>query len=81
MRLGVAEIGENAVAHLFGDEATVALDQFGAAMMIGGHDAPQVLRVEPCRECGRTHQVTELNRQLAAFGRCGSGLMRSGGAA
>ena len=27
VRLGIAEIGEHAVAHVFGDEAAVALDQ------------------------------------------------------
>ena len=36
MRLWVAEIGENAVAHVFGDEAAIALDQFRAAAVIGG---------------------------------------------
>jgi hypothetical protein len=43
MRLGVAEIGKNAVTHVFCDKATIALDQFGAAAVIGGNDAPQVL--------------------------------------
>jgi hypothetical protein len=39
MRLGVAEIGENAVTHILGDEAGIALNQFGAATVIGGNDA------------------------------------------
>ena len=36
--LGIAEIGEHAVAHVFGDEAAVALDQRRAAAMIGADD-------------------------------------------
>jgi hypothetical protein len=35
------------VTHLFCDEATIALDQFGAAAVIGSDDAPHVLGVEP----------------------------------
>jgi hypothetical protein len=47
-------------------------------MMMGGNDTPQVLRVEPCRERGEAHEVAEHHRELAALGRCGSGLMRRG---
>ena len=47
MRLGVAEISENAVIHVFGDEATVALDQFRAAAVICADDRAQVLGIEP----------------------------------
>jgi hypothetical protein len=39
MRLGIAKVSENAVTQVFGEEATVALDQFGAAAVIGGNDA------------------------------------------
>jgi hypothetical protein len=49
MRLRVAEIGENAVTHVFWDETTVALDQLGAAAVIGGNDAAQVLGGDPSR--------------------------------
>jgi hypothetical protein len=59
MRLGVAEIGENAVAHVFCDEAAIALDQFSAAAVISGNDAPQVLGVEPSRKRGRADQVAK----------------------
>src|SRR5262244_2902594 len=47
MRLGIAEIGEYAVAHVFCDETTIALDQFRAAAVISADDAPQVFGVEP----------------------------------
>jgi hypothetical protein len=50
MCLGVAEIGENAVTHVFCDEATIPLDQFGAAAVIGSNNAPHVLGVEPHRQ-------------------------------
>ena len=35
VRLRIAEIGEHAVAHVFGDEAALALDAICAATMIG----------------------------------------------
>ena len=43
----IAEIGEHAVAHVLGDEATVAFDQFGATAVIGADDLPQLLGIEP----------------------------------
>jgi len=49
VRLGITEIGENAIAHIFCDEAAVTLNQFSAAAMIGADHVPQVLRVEPSR--------------------------------
>ena len=39
MRLGVAEIGENAVTHVFCDKATTLLDRVRAAAVIGADDA------------------------------------------
>jgi hypothetical protein len=47
VRLGIAEISESTFAHVLGDEATIALDLFGAAAVISGNDVPQVLGVEP----------------------------------
>ena len=49
MRLGVAEISENAVTHVFCDEATIALDQFGAAAVIATDYATQVLGIDGWR--------------------------------
>src|SRR5215472_269226 len=68
MRLGVAEIGENAVSPVLGDEATMVLNQFGAAAVIGSNDASEVLGVEPSRHRRRTHQVAKHDGELAAFG-------------
>jgi hypothetical protein len=56
--LGVAEIGENPVAHVFCDEAAIALNQFSATAMIGGNDAPQILGVEPGRQRRRARKVS-----------------------
>jgi len=59
------------VAGLVGIESGVVsglLNQLGAALMIGGNDAPQVLRLEPGRERRRAHQVAEHDRELATFG-------------
>jgi hypothetical protein len=52
---GIAEIGEHAVAHVLGDETSVALDHLSAAAVIGVNDAPQVFGVEPGGERGRAH--------------------------
>jgi hypothetical protein len=68
MRLGVAEIRENTIAHVLGDKAAIALDPFSAAAVIGANDAPQVLGVEPGGECGRTDQVREHDRNLSTLG-------------
>ena len=58
MRVGVTEIGENAIAHVLGDEATVALDQFGAAAVMGSNDASQVLGIEPTGRSSRRDRRT-----------------------
>jgi hypothetical protein len=59
VRPRVAEIGEHTVAHVLGDEATVALDQFGAAAVIRRNDGPQVLGVNPSRQRCRADQITK----------------------
>jgi hypothetical protein len=57
--LGIAEIGEYTVAHVFRHEPSVALDQLGTAAVIGGNDASQVLWVEPSSERRRADQVAK----------------------
>jgi hypothetical protein len=42
---GIAEIGQNAIARVFGDEPAVALDQLVAAVMTGADDGPHVFGV------------------------------------
>jgi hypothetical protein len=84
VRLRIAEIGEHAVAHVLGDETSIALDQARAAFVIGHDDAAHVLGIEPRGKRRRAHQITEHHRQLAALGdvvsgRFGSGHLRGGG--
>src|SRR5258706_10075388 len=69
MGLRIAEVGEHAIAHVLGDKPARLADHLRAAVMIGTHDLSHVLGVEPSRECGRTHKVTEHDRELAAFSR------------
>src|SRR5277367_4125112 len=70
--LRIAEIGEHAVAHIFGDEAALALDAICAAAMIGGDDRPHVLGIEQRRQRRRADEVAKHNRELAALGGIGS---------
>ena len=46
MRLGIAEIGEDAVPHVSSDHALVAADNLLDAGVIGPDHPPQVLRIE-----------------------------------
>ena len=68
VRLRIAEIGEHAVAHVFGDEAAVARDQRRAAFVIGGDDLAHVLGIEPRGERRRADEIAEHHGQLAALG-------------
>jgi hypothetical protein len=67
--LWIAEIGKHAIAHVLSDEPAKRADHLRAAVMIGTHDLSHVLGVQPSRECRRTHEVAEHDRQLAAFSR------------
>jgi hypothetical protein len=44
------------------------LDHGGSAALVSGHDAAQVLGIEPRGELGRADQVAEQHSQLTAFG-------------
>ena len=68
MRLGIAEIDEDAVAHIFRYEATEAAHGLGNAFLIGRNDLAQVLRVHAGGECRRADQVREHHCDLAALG-------------
>ena len=64
-----AEIGENAVAHEFGDETVIARDHARAGVLIGADHLPHILGIEPRRQRGRAREVAEHDRQLAALSR------------
>jgi hypothetical protein len=68
MRSGVAEIGKNTIAHVLGDEASIAPDQRRAALVIGGDNPAHIFRIEPRRHRGRTNEIAEHHSQLTAFG-------------
>jgi hypothetical protein len=81
VRLRIAEIGEDAVAHVFGDEPAEPGQHPCDRLMVGVDDGPQILGVEPRREFGRAGEVAEQDGQLAPlrFGRNGRrGCRRNG---
>jgi hypothetical protein len=71
MRSRVAEIDQDAVAHVVGDEAVEPGDDLGDGAMIGGEDLAQILGIEPRREPGRPYQIAEHHRELPSFGLAG----------
>ncbi len=64
----VAEIDEDAVAHVLRDKAVVAPDRGTAPALIRRDDIAQIFGVHPGGECRRSHQVAEHHGQLAALG-------------
>ncbi len=64
----VAEIDEDAVAHVLRDKAVVTPDRRTAAALIRRDDIAQIFGVHPGRECRRPHQVAKHHGQLAALG-------------
>ena len=64
----VAEIDEDAVAHVLRDKAVVMPDRGTAAALIRRDDIAQIFGVHPGGECRRSHQVAKHHGQLAALG-------------
>ncbi len=64
----VAEINQDAVAHVFGDKTVEPRDHLGDSAVIGGDDLAQILGIEPRRQRRRADQVAEHHRQLPALG-------------
>jgi hypothetical protein len=64
----IAEIHQDAVAHVFRDEAVVTFDGLGAAGLKRGDHIAQVLGVHRGGERGRSDQIAKHDCQLAAFG-------------
>ena len=67
MRPRVAEIDQDAVAHVLRDKAVEPPDDFGDGAVISGDDLAQILGIEPRRERGRPDQIAEHHRQLPAL--------------
>ena len=68
VRLGIAEVDEQAIAEILRNMAVKALDHLGTGVLIGAHDLAQVFGIELAGERGRVHQVTEQHGELTAFG-------------
>ena len=66
--LRIAEVDQHAIAHVLRYEPAEALHGLGDALLIGGNDLAQVLRVHARRERRRTDEVREHHRDLAALG-------------
>ena len=68
MRLGVAKIGQHAIAQVLGDEPFGLGDHLGAAAVIDANDLAQVLRIQPRRKGCRADEVAEHDRELPTLG-------------
>jgi hypothetical protein len=68
MRLRVAEIDQDTIAHVLGDKAIEPGDNLGGGAVIRGDDFAQILELEPRRQRGRADEVAEHHGQLPAFG-------------
>ena len=68
VRARVAEINENTIAHVLGDETIEPGDDFGDRAVIGADDLAQILGVKTGRERRRAHQIAEHHGQLPALG-------------
>jgi hypothetical protein len=68
VRLRVAEIDQDAVAGMTGDESVEAGHQAGDMRMEGGDDLPQVLGVQPLADRGRADEVHHHHAQKPPVG-------------
>ena len=68
MRLRVAEIGKNPVAHILGEKPTKPGQHLGDRAIIRGDYLAQILGVEPGRQRGGADHVAEHDRQLTPLG-------------
>jgi hypothetical protein len=66
--LGVAEVDQHAIAHVFGHEPSQALHGLCYALLIGRNDLAKILRVHSRRECRRADEVREHDCDLATLG-------------
>src|SRR5262249_46995247 len=68
VRLGIAEIDENAIAHVAGDDALIATDDLRDATVISTDHSAQVLRIEAGRKRRRAHQVANHHSEMTPLG-------------
>ena len=65
----IAEIGEHAITHVFGDEAAVGADEASAAFVIDCEDLSHVLGIEPRSNSGRADEIDKHHGEITAFRR------------
>jgi hypothetical protein len=68
VRLGVAEVDQQAIAEILRDMSLIASDHFGAGLLIGPNHLAPFFGVELAGQHGRVHQITEQHGELAPFG-------------
>jgi hypothetical protein len=68
MGMRITEVHEDTIPHISGDEPTEVVHGLSDALLIGRNDLSQVLRVHAGGKRGRTDQVREHHRDLAALG-------------
>jgi hypothetical protein len=68
VRPGITEVGEDSIAHEFGDVALEADKLARHRIVIRADQRAHVLGIEPSRQLGRADQIDEHHRQLPAFG-------------
>src|SRR5581483_6524159 len=76
MSLRIAEIDENAVTHVFGDESAEAAHGLGDAPLVGRNNLAQVLRVHTGGQLGRTDQIGKHDGNLPALSGIGQSVHR-----
>ena len=59
MGLGIAEIGENAVAHIPRNMAPTLLDDGGAGALESADDGAEILGIELNRKRSRAHKIAK----------------------
>jgi len=67
VRLRIAEINQDAVAHVAGDKPAKPLDDPCDAAMVGADDPAQILGIEPRGQRRRADQVAEHHGQVPAL--------------
>ena len=74
-----AEIGQHAIAHVFGDVSFETRDLARHRVLIGADQRAHVFRVEARHQLGRAHQVTKQDCQLSPLRVAGNGSRRRHG--
>ena len=64
MRAGITEVDQEAVADIPGYKAAKRVDDRGNGFVVVGDQVAQIFWIEPRRQWGGTHEITEHHREL-----------------